>query len=126
MRRTMSESGIPVLDRAALDPYTDGDPEAAREIYAQARRSLAADGLAVIAALEAGDVAALAQAAHRIKGAARMIGARRLSEAAMALESPARAGELEAARARGAAFGSEHAALLAQLDAELGASPARS
>ena len=44
------------------------------------------------AAQAAGDLAALARQAHKIKGAARLVGALPLAEAAAALESSAKAG----------------------------------
>ena len=56
------------------------------------------DGEAVLAALEAGDLEAAAAAAHRLKGASRMAGARRLAELLSAVESAAKAGDAPTAR----------------------------
>jgi CheY-like chemotaxis protein/HPt (histidine-containing phosphotransfer) domain-containing protein len=85
------------------------DPEALRQLFGddQARLSkllgtfregVLRDGEAVIAALEAGDLTAAASAAHRLKGAARMAGARRLAELTAEIEGAAKGGEAEAAR----------------------------
>ena len=94
------------------------DPEVLRQLFGDDRARLGKllgtfrdgvlrDGEAVIAALEAGDLSAAAAAAHRLKGAARMAGARRLAELTAEIEGAARGGEAEAAR--------RHAAGLAAL-----------
>jgi CheY-like chemotaxis protein/HPt (histidine-containing phosphotransfer) domain-containing protein len=91
------------------------DPEALRQLFGDDRPRLARllatfrdglkrDGDAVLAALAAGELEAAAQAAHRLKGAARMAGARRLAELLAELETAARDGEAEAARRAAAAL----------------------
>ncbi|MGG5819755.1 PAS-domain containing protein [Falsiroseomonas sp. HW251] len=85
------------------------DPEALRQLFGddQARLSkllgtfregVQRDGEAVMAALAAGDLPGAAGAAHRLKGAARMAGARRLAELVAEIEAAAKAGEEAAAR----------------------------
>jgi signal transduction histidine kinase/CheY-like chemotaxis protein/HPt (histidine-containing phosphotransfer) domain-containing protein len=84
------------------------DPEALRALFgedearlgrllATFREGVRRDGAAVAAAMAAADLDGVATAAHRLKGAARMAGARRLAELLNELEAAARAGEAEAA-----------------------------
>jgi signal transduction histidine kinase/DNA-binding NarL/FixJ family response regulator len=91
------------------------DPEALRQLFGHDRQRLAKllatfrdgvkrDGEAVLAALAAGDLPGAASAAHRLKGAARMAGARRLAELLAELEGAAKGGEAEAARRAAAAL----------------------
>ncbi len=91
------------------------DPEALRQLFGDDRARLAKllatfrdgvrrDGEAVLAALSAGDLAAAANAAHRLKGAARMAGARRLAELMAELEHAARSGATEEAQRAAAAL----------------------
>jgi CheY-like chemotaxis protein/HPt (histidine-containing phosphotransfer) domain-containing protein len=85
------------------------DPEALRQLFGDDQARLAKllgtfrdgvlrDGEAVIAALEVGDLQAAAAAAHRLKGAARMAGARRLAELTAEIEGAAKGGEADAAK----------------------------
>ncbi len=82
------------------------DPEALRHLFgddparlAALLRSFADSAAREVAALrEASDVTQLAAVAHRLKGAARMAGARLLAEQAARIEDAAKAGDPSAAR----------------------------
>ncbi|MBS7791894.1 PAS-domain containing protein [Roseococcus sp. SDR] len=85
------------------------DPEALRGLFGQDRarlssilESFAEQARHDISAMQGAETAALGQAAHRLKGAARMVGARLLAEQAQAVESAVKAGEEETARAAAA------------------------
>ena len=80
------------LDPAILDPLTGGDPAETRALLSDYVATTEADLGELRAAQAAGDLAALARQAHKIKGAARLVGALPLAEAAAALESSAKAG----------------------------------
>ena len=82
------------------------DPEALRGLFGQDRARLATilESFAEQARLDITGLAgaaldAQAQSAHRLKGAARMVGARLLAEQAQALEEAAKAGHMAAAKA---------------------------
>jgi CheY-like chemotaxis protein/HPt (histidine-containing phosphotransfer) domain-containing protein len=86
------------------------DPEVLRGLFGNDRgrlagllgtfaQTVARDGAALHEALSSGDLKAAASAAHRLKGAARMAGARPLAEAAAAVEDRARAGDVAGATA---------------------------
>ncbi|MGE0559052.1 MAG: PAS domain S-box protein [Burkholderiales bacterium] len=85
------------LDPAALDPYTQGNPKLRQDILDQFDDANEADLAALRIALESGQAETLARSAHRIKGAARMIGAGPLAAAAERIEQHARSGHLESA-----------------------------
>ncbi len=85
------------------------DPEALRGLFghdrarlerllASFREGVLRDGEAVRAALAVGDLPGVVAAAHRLKGAARMAGARRLAEQLAEVESAAKAGTMDATR----------------------------
>ncbi|MFC3625905.1 ATP-binding protein [Vogesella amnigena] len=83
----------PVLDRSALAIYSNGDTAVEREILADFLDSNQEDMLTLQQAVAAANPERAAFAAHRIKGASRMVGALALAEAAAALEASARAGD---------------------------------
>jgi signal transduction histidine kinase/ActR/RegA family two-component response regulator/HPt (histidine-containing phosphotransfer) domain-containing protein len=111
---------LPQAPGAAGEPDEPGvatlwDPEALRGLFGHDRARLGKllatfrdgvkrDGEAVLAALAAGDLPGAASAAHRLKGAARMAGARRLAELLAELEAAAKEGEADAARRAAAAL----------------------
>jgi len=104
----VDEPGLPTLwDPEALRQLFGNDQARLSKLLGTFREGVLRDGDAVIAALEAGDLAAAAAAAHRLKGAARMAGARRLAELTAEIEGAAKGGESDAAR--------RHAAGLAAL-----------
>lgn len=77
----------------------------------------------IAAQLAAGELATLGQAAHRVKGAATLLGAYRLGAAATALEQAARAGDPASLPALARAFAAELAAALAAVHALAPAAP---
>ncbi|MGQ4660841.1 ATP-binding protein [Lysobacter sp. F6437] len=80
----------PPLDGVTLDGLTGGDPAEARLLLADFLDSTTGDLAGLDRAVAAGDAPALARQAHKIKGAARLVGAAGLAEAAEALEAVAR------------------------------------
>lgn len=82
-----------VLDRSALAIYSNGDKAIEREILADFLSTNQEDMLTLQQAVDAANSERAAFAAHRIKGASRMVGAQALAEAAAALEGSARAGD---------------------------------
>ena len=81
--------GEPV-DRSALEIYSNGDREVEQEILRDYLQSNQEDVDALRAAVAANDSPRVAWAAHRIKGASRMVGALALGEVAEVLEKAAR------------------------------------
>jgi signal transduction histidine kinase/HPt (histidine-containing phosphotransfer) domain-containing protein/ActR/RegA family two-component response regulator len=85
--------GAPPIDAAALEALTRGDAKETRALLDDFLDSTATDLAALDAARTAGDFAAVTREAHKIKGAARIVGAVELGEAAGQLEAAARAEE---------------------------------
>ena len=83
-----------VVDPRALDMYTGGDADAAREIYAEFLHTCEVD---LETARGARTAEVLCRAAHRIKGASHMIGAMPLREAADLVERHALRGDWQSA-----------------------------
>jgi signal transduction histidine kinase/CheY-like chemotaxis protein/HPt (histidine-containing phosphotransfer) domain-containing protein len=81
------------LDPAVLDALTGGDPRETRALLDDFLASTAQDLVALQAAHAAGDLPALTREAHKLKGAARIVGAVELAEAAGQLEAAARGEE---------------------------------
>jgi HPt (histidine-containing phosphotransfer) domain-containing protein len=79
-----------VLDRAILRELSGGDAAMERKILLRFRTANRPDGEALVRALAARDAKAVAHLAHRIKGAARMIGAAEYALACEALEQAGR------------------------------------
>jgi two-component system sensor histidine kinase EvgS len=87
-------SGEPLpLDPAVLAPLTGGDPAATRELLDDYVEATEADLRALRAAQAAGDLHRIAHEAHKLKGAARLVGAHPLATAAAALEAAAKDGD---------------------------------
>lgn len=87
-------SGDPLpLDPSVLAPLTGGDPEAMKDVLDDFLATTEADMAPLRSARAGGDLAALARQAHKVKGAARLVGALPLGEAAAAVENAAKAGE---------------------------------
>jgi HPt (histidine-containing phosphotransfer) domain-containing protein len=97
MDTTLNPKTAHAYDPRALDAFTGGDPGIAHEIYVDFVKLGKVDLDAARAALSGRDATALARAAHRIKGSARMIGAMPASEAAAAVEAATREGDWAAA-----------------------------
>ncbi len=83
----------PAIDPAVLDPWLQGDEAARRDLLAKFSRSASESRHDIETAMAAGDLAALAAAAHRLKGSALAVGARALGDAAQTLERAAKAGD---------------------------------
>jgi len=86
-------AAAPAIDRSVLDPWIGGDEGARRDLLDKFRLSAAESRRDIETAMAAGDLAALAAAAHRLKGSALAVGARALGDAAATLERAAKAGD---------------------------------
>jgi signal transduction histidine kinase/CheY-like chemotaxis protein len=75
------------IDRAVLEELTGGDPEVAAGVLQDFMEASRADVEALQAAVTAGYRDDVRRQAHRLKGASRLVGARRLAELAQELES---------------------------------------
>ncbi|SFL12266.1 ATP-binding protein [Lysobacter sp. cf310] len=78
------------LDTDVLAALTGGSPAEAHSLLEEFLAATAQDQAALHAAREGGDTVALTRQAHKIKGAARMVGATELAQAAAALEAAGR------------------------------------
>ncbi|RFP19396.1 MULTISPECIES: ATP-binding protein [unclassified Duganella] len=87
----------PPLDEARLAELTGGDAAVRDDILADFRNDNDADVAALRAAQAAGGTTAVIRSAHRICGAARMLGATALAEASAAIERDARSGAVATA-----------------------------
>ena len=86
----------PAFDPAVLAALTGGDEAAGRQVLDDFMATTADDLAALDAARGAGDAAAIARQAHRIKGAARLVGAVELAGCADVLEGAAREADWDA------------------------------
>lgn len=75
-----------MLDLASLERLTARDPAVLRELLDELRRSLVEDLQQLARLADGDDPNALRLLAHRVKGPARIVGARRLIDACEALE----------------------------------------
>ena len=83
----------PAIDRSVLDPWITDDEAARRDLLRKFSATAIDSRRDIEAAMTAGDLPALAAAAHRLKGSALAVGARALGDAADALERTAKAGD---------------------------------
>jgi two-component system, NarL family, sensor histidine kinase EvgS len=90
-------ASCPTLDASVLEELTGGDARDIRALLDDFLSGTAVDLAALEAAHAAGDLPALTREAHKIKGAARIVGAVALGEFASRLEAAARAGDAEVA-----------------------------
>jgi PAS domain S-box-containing protein len=92
---TLPQLALPPLpiDPRVLAELTGGDPQAVRAVLDDFLAATARDLTALAAARDAGDTAQLTREAHKIKGAARLVGAGELAHAASELELAARAAD---------------------------------
>jgi len=95
LQRWLRNAGddVPAIDRAVLDPWLNDDEGARRDLLAKFSRSASESRHDIETAMAAGDLGALAAAAHRLKGSALAVGARALGDAAQVLERAAKAGD---------------------------------
>lgn len=84
----LPQTGLPPtpLDRTVLDELTGGDMQENRALLDDFLQATAHDTAAMQHAREQGDLVQLAREAHKIKGAARLVGASELAHAAAELE----------------------------------------
>ncbi|KGM54042.1 hypothetical protein N800_05570 [Lysobacter daejeonensis GH1-9] len=88
----------PALDPAVLADLTGGDAAETRSVLHDYLASVDHDLGALFAARDAGDLVAVTREAHKLKGAARLVGAQDLAKAAGELEDAARQGGWAEAR----------------------------
>ena len=88
-----AEAAAPAIDSSVLDPWLAGDDDARRDLLAKFSLTASESRRDIETAMAAGDLAALAAAAHRLKGSALAVGARALGDAAKTLEQAAKAGD---------------------------------
>ncbi|WP_203073680.1 PAS-domain containing protein [Falsiroseomonas ponticola] len=88
----VAEPGPQLFDPEALRGLFGSDPARLAGLLNTFREGVKRDGEAVAVALAAGDLAGAAAAAHRLKGAARMAGARPLADLLAAVEQASRDG----------------------------------
>ncbi len=81
------------VDRSVLEVYSDGDIAVELEILHDFDTANDEDMVTLRQAIAAGDAEAIARAAHRVKGASRMVGANPTGNAAEAIEKAGKAGE---------------------------------
>jgi HPt (histidine-containing phosphotransfer) domain-containing protein len=102
---TEEEAGLaPIWDAGALRLLFGDDEDRLGRLLTTFREGVKRDSEAVLAALAAGDLAGAADCAHRLKGASRMAGARRLAELLGEIEGAAREGAADAAHRAAAAL----------------------
>lgn len=87
------DAGTPAIDPAVLELWLQDDRAAQRDLLLKFSESVSESRRDIEQAMTSGDLAALAVAAHRLKGSAAAVGARELSAAAAMLERAAKAGD---------------------------------
>ena len=110
----------PPLDANTLAEFTGGDASLRREILRQFLASHEPDTIALRAALSSGNCSSIADAAHRVKGSSRMVGAQPYADVAERIESAARNYDQIAVNNCIADLEKEQARLSAYLRAETG------
>jgi PAS domain S-box-containing protein len=105
------------FDEAAIQALANGDKTIEDEVLEEYRQANDADLAAAAEAFAAAEFEDVRSAAHRIKGAARMIGAASLSEAAASLELAARSGDANSMQYAWATVQTESERLYTSIDA---------
>jgi two-component system sensor histidine kinase EvgS len=100
-RETLPQSGDPyagVFDSSALAPMTAGLAAAESEILADFQRANDEDAAVLKEAVGRNDLVGISRTSHRMKGAARMVGMKRLAAACERVEDASRANDLAAVK----------------------------
>ena len=105
------------IDASVLAEVSAGDPELQREIVVRFHRENASDARELESAVEAQRIEDVTRWAHRIKGAARTVGATAFADACERMERAGRKNDWEAVAQSVGTFRAE----LARLDAHIGA-----
>jgi len=103
------------LDPSTLAQFTGGDKSIERDLLAQFLSATRDDANALRAAVAQGNPDAVSKAAHRVKGAARMMGAGPVAERSERIEQAGKSGDMALVTASMADFDREHARLLEYL-----------
>lgn len=90
----------PAIDPSVLEAWLADDHAARRDLLRKFGDTATESRRDIETAMSAGDLPALAAAAHRLKGSALAVGARALADAASTLESSAKAGDRAACQDR--------------------------
>jgi HPt (histidine-containing phosphotransfer) domain-containing protein len=106
------------MDDSVLLEYLGDDDALRREVLQQFLDTLTTDLQQLESELRDSNIAAVQRSAHRLKGAAYMVGARPLGDSAMTLEHLARAGDLAGFDMTWALINAEHQRLLQHLAAQ--------
>ena len=106
------------MDNGVLLEYLGDDDALRREVLQQFLDTLTNDLQQLESELHDSNIAAVQRSAHRLKGAAYMVGARPLGDSAMSLEHLASAGDLAGFDMTWALINAEHQRLLQHLAAQ--------
>ena len=106
---------LPILDPQVLHQCTDGDLALAQEIYVQFLETSSEDAAHIRVGLQSNDLRAVFEAAHRLKGSSRTVGALAIGACAARLEEAAHADDLVRAKQYLPALIEAHTDLRAEL-----------
>ncbi|MDH4556001.1 transporter substrate-binding domain-containing protein [Pseudomonas sp. BN417] len=93
---TVEADALPLFDLAPLAPLTGGDAGLVRNLVNELLETNRRDLVPLAELVERGDAPGLAELAHRLKGAARVVRAEQLIDACVRLEQVCKSSQLEA------------------------------